>query len=122
MRKLLLTVGLVTTLGLTAYLDLPTPAAATVTCTATCEGGNSLTCTVSTGTCSSASGQVTCCGQTHTCVAIDSWYVCMFECIHGFPPPGGSRSTGPDSGKRVSPIQQNCPQQCGPAPQTKFSC
>lgn len=109
MRKLLVAVTLTMIVGIAA--DRGRSASASQTCSATCEGGNSIVCTVASGTCSSSSGTVTCCGTTHNCNAINSWYVCFFECVHGFPPQGVS-----------SDIKGNCSQICGAAPQTNFSC
>jgi hypothetical protein len=87
-------------------------------CSTPCEGGT-LSCTSSSGTCTSAPNQVTCCGQTHTCTAYDAWYVCFFQCVHGFPPPGASGATAP----AMTPlIQMNCNQTCGTAPPLTFSC
>ena len=105
MRRLLLVVGLASIVGLAAYYDGPRPASASQTCTATCNSPSSLSCTVAAGTCSSSAGTVTCCGQVHTCDAINAWNACWFRCVHGF-----------------SRIQMNCSQICGAAPKTSFSC
>jgi hypothetical protein len=121
MRKLLLAVGMVMAVTIAGYSG--TSASASATCDLNCEGGT-ITCTVSSGTCSgsTSSGSVTCCGQTHTCAAFNNWYVCYFECIHGFPPPGAKDVTPNIKMNAVPDIKQNCIPGCGTAPQTNFSC
>jgi hypothetical protein len=79
MRRALVMIGLMTVVFLVTWGG-PRAASATQTCTATCSGGSTLSCTVATGTCSSASGTVTCCGQTHDCAAIDAYNACKSDC------------------------------------------
>jgi hypothetical protein len=115
MKKTLMVVGLALAAMCAGYGQ----ANAAQTCTTSCDGASALSCTVASGSCTSAPNQVTCCGQTHTCSAFDSWYVCFFICVHGFPPSGAQATKGPEA----SPlIQQNCNQKCGSVPPLTFSC
>jgi hypothetical protein len=119
MRKALMAFGLTL---VSAWIVWGGRATASQMCSTPCEGGT-LSCTSSSGACTSAPGQVTCCGQTHTCTAYDSWYVCVYQCVHGFPPPGAGRAATPAMTPAVTPlIQGNCIQTCGTAPPLTFSC
>ena len=77
MRRVLLVAVLFSVLVLTAGLS---PLSAT-TCTTSCSGGVSLSCTPVVS-CSSVSGQsITCDGQQVTCSAAGAWCSCQRECI-----------------------------------------
>ncbi len=95
---------------------------ATETCTATCSGGAVLMCTSASGTCSSSSMSVTCCGGTHTCTAVNAWQTCINSCTTAL-----NRCIQACDGKLtcVGPCytaDTACKNRCGAEPATTFSC
>jgi hypothetical protein len=122
MRRVFVLAGLLAVM-LMATWGGPTLVSATQTCTATCSGGSILTCTVATGTCSSASGTVTCCGQAHDCVAVNAYDACRNNCdnqhdacINSCGGHGGNCITNCNTALRT------CWNRCGVAPSKSFSC
>ena len=124
MRKLFLTMALLSVVVLLTHGAAPSPAYANEVCTATCQEGATLTCTVASGTCSSASGSVTCCGSTHTCTAINAWDTCMTDCQNQF-----TTCLNDCPNHTIDPCLldcenalQTCKTHCGAEPPVSFSC
>jgi hypothetical protein len=124
MRKLFVTIAMVSVIGLLTHGAAPSPAAATQTCMTTCQAGIVLTCTSASGTCTSVSGTVTCCGSAHTCAAINAYNTCENNCSAAFTACLNRCPT-----HTIDPClldceeaKQTCSTHCGGAPQTNFSC
>jgi hypothetical protein len=122
MRKLFLTGGLLAVVAMLTY-PMPRPAWAKQTCTATCQAGATITCTVASGTCTSSPGTVTCCGQVHNCNAINAYNACKSSCSTAL-----SACFGRCNGvinpcvAECETAYRSCLTFCGSAPQTSFSC
>lgn len=95
------------------------PAIASQTCSTTC-GSSTLSCTAST-TCSSSPGVLTCCGTTYNCDAINAYDACRLDCLDRY---NTCRSfcTTRDCLAECSEFRFLCLEDCGPRPQTSFTC
>lgn len=122
MRKLLFTVGLLGLVASAGYETTPL-ASASQTCTVTCTSGSPITCIVASGTCSTSSNSVTCCGSTHGCSAINSYDACFQECQVAF---DGCLSRCPPHINCLGKCQYYegicIATNCGTRPVTTFSC
>lgn len=121
MRKALVMIGLMMVVVLATWGG-PRVASATQTCTATCSGGSTLTCTVATGTCSSAVGTVTCCGQTHDCVAINAYNACRNDCNADYNLCKSRCTVRDPCLTECNDAQRACWSSCGTRPTTSWSC
>ena len=121
MRRALVTIGLLVVVFLAAWGG-PRVASATQTCTATCSGGSTLSCTVATGTCSSASGTVTCCGQTHDCVAINAYDACRNNCSNQHDTCINHCTVRDPCVTNCNNALRTCWNNCGAHPTTSWSC
>lgn len=81
MRKALTLAGLLIALVVTLGVDPVRLAEAAQTCSTTCSSGRTLQCTTASGTCTSTSGAVTCCGQTHSCATVDAAVAARNACV-----------------------------------------
>jgi hypothetical protein len=77
---------------------------------------------VATGTCSSASGTVTCCGQTHDCAAINAYNACRNECNVEYNACRNNCTVRDPCLSDCLDVQRACWTDCGPRPATSFSC
>jgi hypothetical protein len=121
MRRMLLMVGLLAVVTLVTYGG-PTAVAASETCTATCSGGATLSCTVASGTCSSAAGMVTCCGQTHNCNAINAWDTCQNSCQTAYNTCFSHCTVFNPCVTICVNNRLTCQRNCGAQPTISFSC
>ena len=122
MRRMLLLVGLLAVVVLATYGG-PTAVAASETCTATCSGGATLSCTVASGTCSSAVGTVTCCGgQTLTCGAINTWDACRTSCDTAYTNCVNHCTVRNPCLQNCLTGRSTCESHCGAQPTISLSC
>lgn len=122
MRKLFVTVALISVVGLLTHGAAPRPAAATQTCMTTCQAGAVITCTSSSGTCTSVAGTVTCCGASHTCAAINAYDTCESGCTSAYNACVSRCTTRNPCLLDCLQGKQACMAHCGGAPPTNFSC
>lgn len=120
MRRALVLTGLMVVVFLAAY-GAPAEVAAAQYCSVSCPSGSLLECNTS-GTCSSASGLLTCCGQTYNCAAIDAWNACQNKCFDAY-------DACVDRCVVRDPCLTDCRNgfslcrsRCGPRPQISFTC
>lgn len=125
MKKALLLTGLLAALTVAFGIDPVRVAEAAQTCSTTCSGGVTLQCTTATGTCTSTSGSVTCCGQTYYCSTIDAAVAernaCLLDCDERY---FTCRSfcTTRTCLTECAAFRTTCRSDCGPLPQSSFSC
>jgi hypothetical protein len=100
----------------------PAVAVASQTCNTTCSSGAVITCTVASGTCSSSPGSVSCCGQVHDCSAIDAHETCINNCDAAFDACASRCRVFDPCVRNCATTRNSCYTNCGPAPQTSFSC
>jgi hypothetical protein len=101
-------------------------AEAAQTCSTSCSSGRTLQCTTASGTCTSSSGAVTCCGQTYLCSTIDAAAAvrsaCLSQCNAEYNACVDGCTVRDPCLFDCADARAVCRSQCPAAPQTSFSC